>query len=565
MRALVAILVLLSLGAVGGRNAGAADAPLSPEEVATQVKAAHAAGEAAKIAEWASKDAPDPWLVADALLASGAHEAAEAFAKAAPRKDVERLPELVAGWKALDGDAEARLAIRTVNAALEAQKPADALLAAEAAKGVATPVVTVRLLHGQGLALMRLDRAADAASRFEEVVTLAEGLGWLARAAAVLDNLAWAEVTAKRPEAAVAAARRRVSLETARGNRSRTADALRMVGHAAAAGGANDAAIAALEQAVAMYDDLADAAGVGQTRNDLAEVLLKQRDYARAEREILGALGRVELLRLWPEVARSHALMGQLYRTQKKGPTWPTLAISSYEEALAAAEKTDEAPRIAALVFELGRSYGARDGGGDQEKALTHHLRAVELFGKLGNRQAVGAALTNAADSNLRLGRDDVAQEQAERVVALARELVNAWMEGRGQQLLGELAERQKKPEQALAAYRAALARFDVAGDRLEAARCVAGAAEALRLQGDLPQAREHADRAAKESEALRDRGVAAYAGLVGARIRRDQGLHEEALMTARDALGLYRSVNNPRGVSELEALIKELEAAPAR
>ena len=565
MRALVSTLLLLSLGSVGGQTARADEAPLAPEAVAAQVEAAHAAADAAKVAEWASKDAPDPWLVADALLASGARQAAEAFAKAAPRKDVERLPELVARWKATDGDAAARLAIQAGNVALQAQKPADALTAFDAAQGQATPVIAVRLLHGQGLALLRLERPADAASRFGEVVTLAEQLGWLARVAVALDNLAWAELAAKRPEAAIAAAQRRVELETARGNRTRTADAHRLVGHLESERGGNDAAIAALEQALAMYEDLADPAGVGRTRNDLAEALLKKRDYTRAEREILGALGKVELIGLWPEVARSHALMGMMYRTQRKGPAWATLAITSYERALEAAVKTGEAPRIAGLNIELGRCYSTRDERGDQEKALTYHLRAVQLFEGLGNRPGAGAALRYAADSNARLGRDEVAQEQAERVVVLARELGDAELEGQGHQLLGELAERQKKPEQALAAYTAAVARFEAAGDRVEAARCVAGAAEALRLLGDLPKAREHADRAAKEAGALRDRGVASYAGLVGARIRRDQGLREEALMTARDALGLYRSLKNPLGIAETEALIKELEAAPPR
>lgn len=565
MRSLVAMLVLLSLRAVEARSARADEAPLAPEAAAAQVQAAHAAGDAAKVAEWASRDAPDPWLVADALLASGAREAAEAFAKAAPRKDVERLPELVARWKATEGDAAARRALLAGNAALEAQKHGEALAAFEAAQGDVTPLIALRLLHGRALALLQLKRSAEAAQRFAEVVTQAEQMGWLARLAVALDRLAWAELDAERPQEAVAAALRRIELETLRGNRTRLADAHRLLGHLEWRRGGTEAAIAALEQAVRLYDELADAAGSGSAQNDLAEVRLTKRDFPGTERELLAALGKVEPLGLWTEVARSHALMGRMHTRQQKGSAWASLAITSYESALEAALKTGEGPRIAGLTYELGRCYGARDGQGDQEQALAHHLRAVQLFEGLGERQGAAAALRNAADSNLLLGHDDVAQEQAERVVVLARDLKDAALEGRGHQLLGELAERQKKPEQALAAYTTAVARLEAAGDRLEAARCTAGAAEALRQLRDLVKAREHADRAAQEAEKLRDRGLASYAGLVGARIRRDQGQREEALLIARDALALYKALKNASGVAETEALIKELEASAAR
>ncbi len=565
LRTLVATLTLLPLGWVGQRAAWADEAPPTPEQVAAQVKAAHDAADAAKIAEWAAKDAPDPWLVTDALLASGARAAAEAFAKAAPRKDVERLPELVASWKAAESDTAARLALSTGNALLEARKPAEALAAFEAATGEPTPLIALRLLQGKGLALLRLGRAADAAERFGEVALQAEQLGWLARASAALENLAWAEFEAKRPPEALAAGLRRIGVETLRGNRARRADAHRLVGHLEWRRGGYDAAIAALEQSVLLYDELADAVGSGSTHNDLAEVRLAKRDFRGTERELLAALARVEPLGLWTEVARSHALMGRMHTTQRKPAAWATLAITSYESALEAALKTEQGPRIAGLTYELGRCYGARNERGDQEQALAHHLRAAQLFEGLGERQGTGAALRNAADSNLRLGRDDAAQEQAERVVVLARELEDAKLEGQGHQLLGELAERQKKPEQALAAYTAAAARLEAAGEHLEAARSTVGAAEALRLLGDLGKAREHADRATEAAAKLRDRGLASYAGLVGARIRRDQGLREEALLTARDALALYRALKNSQGIAETEALIRELEVAAPR
>ena len=73
--------------------------PLAPDEVADRVEAAVRAGDAKALRELASSDAPDPWLVADALCGRGAHDAAAAYAIAAPRPDVEALPAYVEGQR----------------------------------------------------------------------------------------------------------------------------------------------------------------------------------------------------------------------------------------------------------------------------------------------------------------------------------------------------------------------------------------------------------------------------------------------------------------------------------
>ncbi len=97
----------LGLAATSARAADAPPAPPpaaapakppptpTPEQAADAVLAAVAAKDDAGLKALAAKDDPDPWLVADELIRRGQHDAAEGFAKAAPRVDTEALPAYV--------------------------------------------------------------------------------------------------------------------------------------------------------------------------------------------------------------------------------------------------------------------------------------------------------------------------------------------------------------------------------------------------------------------------------------------------------------------------------------
>ncbi len=92
MRWLVAplLLLLLALSAAAedekkGEPKKAPPKPLTTEQAVDAVLAAVKAKDEAAIKALAEKDNPDPWLVADLLCYRGEHDAAEAFAKAAPR------------------------------------------------------------------------------------------------------------------------------------------------------------------------------------------------------------------------------------------------------------------------------------------------------------------------------------------------------------------------------------------------------------------------------------------------------------------------------------------------
>ena len=65
-----------------------------PEDAADRVVETYRAG--GDLKELAAQYNSCPWLVADELCARGEYDAAEAFAKAAPRPDTEKLPAYVA-------------------------------------------------------------------------------------------------------------------------------------------------------------------------------------------------------------------------------------------------------------------------------------------------------------------------------------------------------------------------------------------------------------------------------------------------------------------------------------
>ena len=96
MRCRVILAIVTLLAGLASAQDKAKPEPDTPEQAADTVLAA--SPEALKTL--AQRDKPDPWLVADDLCARGEHDAAEAFARAAPRKDVDLLPAYVAARRA---------------------------------------------------------------------------------------------------------------------------------------------------------------------------------------------------------------------------------------------------------------------------------------------------------------------------------------------------------------------------------------------------------------------------------------------------------------------------------
>lgn len=146
------------------------------EGAADQVLEAVRAGDGEALARQAKADDPDPWLVANALCAKGEFEAAIEFAKAAPRKDVDKL----AAWLGTEDARSDQAAARRGLAEAYARRKLGEIAKAKQA----LPKAQEALAEAMG----RVQREAKAAADvlYPEAASLGEIRGWLGEGEALV-------------------------------------------------------------------------------------------------------------------------------------------------------------------------------------------------------------------------------------------------------------------------------------------------------------------------------------------------------------------------------------------
>jgi tetratricopeptide (TPR) repeat protein len=203
----------------------------TPELAADKVLAAFRAKDENALKALAEKDKPDPWLVADELCFRGEHDAAEAFAKAAPRPDTEKLPAYVGSQRGMAPNTKARKALAAAIKAL-AEKDAKAALAAlEGVNAQAAGVASVRILYARGRALRSLRQLEASVEAYGAAADSAERLGWLRRAAAALQQSGMSAYYRSDWRGALAAWERSLALQETRQNRAAVAATLGNLGN----------------------------------------------------------------------------------------------------------------------------------------------------------------------------------------------------------------------------------------------------------------------------------------------------------------------------------------------
>jgi len=127
----------------------------------------------------AAKDKPDPWLVADELCRRKEFDAAEAFAKAAPRPDVAKLPAYVAVRRVKPTPAGLRKLLDEQRAAWAAKDWPRVVELTRKAGDSRDTLTAIRLKNGYASALYHLtDGAGDAVlAAWREVLEGYKGLG----------------------------------------------------------------------------------------------------------------------------------------------------------------------------------------------------------------------------------------------------------------------------------------------------------------------------------------------------------------------------------------------------
>jgi len=525
MRTLVCLLTLAA-------TILAQDKPDTPEQAADKVLAAFKAKDEKALKALAEKEKPDPWLVADELCFRKEHDAAEAFAKAAPRKDVEKLPGYVASRRGKPPNTAARKTLATTNAALRAKNFKAALATLAGAEAKDTDVVSVRLLHGRGIALRGLRRLKESVKAFRSAADAAERLGWLGRAARALHESGVSAYYRSDWRGALSAWERRLALEEARQNRAGMAATLGNIGLIYDSLGDYPKALEYQERSLKLEEELGHRAGVATTLGNIGIVYDNLGDYPKALEYYERSLKREEELGNRAGVARTLGNIGIVHRNLGDYPK----ALEHQERSLKLNEELGNRAGVARTLSNIGNIH---QNLGDYPKALEYQERALKLNEELGNRAGVADTLGNIGLIYDLLGDYPKALEYQERSLKLKQELGARAGVATTLGNIGNIHYRLGDYPKALEYYERSLKLCGKLGNRAGVATTLGNIGLIYDSLGDYPKALEYQERALKLNEELGNRaGVARTLANLGS-IYRSLGDYPKALSFRERALKL--------------------------
>jgi tetratricopeptide (TPR) repeat protein len=532
MRATAAVLLLLlcaSQARAGdekpaGRPASApAGRPPPPEPVADAVLAAARAKDAPTLAALAAKDVPDPWLVADDLVRRGEHDAAEAFAKATPRVDVERLPSYVASRRGAADDPDRRERLAKANGVLATPRRLEAMEALGPAESpVREDVVGVRLAAARGFALHDLGRSEEGARVLVGAAEVAERIGWLSRAQRCLEQATEFARLGSAHDVVVDASNRRLALAQRRSDRVGAAWALVSLVEGLAELGRGPEALDAGRRAVAAWDALGEAQRAAVARANLARAHYRFGDPARAVAEAEAASRALEALGDARNAA--YALLVAANAHDVLGNTAKALEID--EGLLRTFERLGDASAAARTLGNIANRHFDR---GDLALSLATHERAYAAKVALGEEAEAAATLGNLGIVRQELGDLDGAaasQRRARETLVRLRDLSGA---ANALANLGRVEAARGNYAGAISAFEKALAEHEAIRSRHAAALTLGNLGNVHAGFGDLRKALAIQERVLAEMEDIgSEPGVEAAVTSLGS-IRRALGDSEAA------------------------------------
>jgi tetratricopeptide (TPR) repeat protein len=582
----VPVLAILLLASAG---VSAQTTPDTPEQSADRALAAFSAGDAEVLKALAAKDDPDPWLVADELCSRGEHDAADAFARHAPRKDTERLPDYVASRRGMAPDAAVRRSLADANAALAETDWSKALKILSASAPDAGGILAVRWTCGRGLALRGLNRQSESVAAFDRAAEAAGDLRWLARECGALQEAGWSAFWGADYNVALERRTRCLALCEIRGDRTGMARALGSIGHVHSRLGDYPEALSAQKQALALMESLGDRAGVAWVLGNIGNVCLGVGDYPEAlschERSlaiheelddrsgVLRALANIGLVHAnlgdYPRaLAFEEQALAMLEASGNRAGAARVLsniglrhlalgdyakALSVQERALAISEQVGDRSGVAETLGYLG---SIRCSLSDYRRALPLFQRAMDIHEQLGERKGSAIALLRIGEVHEFLGENSVALAFQERALAIAEDIGDRSLFastlgsiGVTQRSLGDFAK-------ALSYQERALSLMEGMGRRAAVAELLGAIGATLYSAGDFPKALTFLDRAVRETERRRLPAAEVACLTTMARVHLGMGNGPQAL---RDAL---------RGLPILEKILGGLaedESATAR
>ncbi len=487
------------------------------EQAAAEVVAAK---DDAALRELAARDSPDPWAVADELLALGRHDLALRFARAAPRKDVEALPAALAALREQVTPPEVRRAYSEAVAAWREGRGEEAL-ARYPPPGSGSALFAARIEFLRGRILFEVGRPEESAEAFERCARLALDLGWLAQASDALGKAGFVLSQAGQYPRALPHFERVVPMLEMRGDEEALAEALRNLSAVLTETGRHREALPVNERATALYRARGDETSIERCLCNRAIVLSQLGEFAGAVACASEALGIAERLHDEPRQAVALGVLGAArlrmgdlaaaYRCQRRSlaieerlgdPRGIASALGDlanvhqrlgddeealrcFERADALLRKADVRPLLSVSEHNLGVACARL---GRRDEGLRHYREALRLSREMGDLPGVGAALEAIGHALLESGEQAEAVRHFEEAIDLFGRMNEAERRAEGMEILAHALQQQGKHERALALRREAVAIAEATGSRALLVRAKTGLAESLLATRDFPR-----------------------------------------------------------------------------
>lgn len=450
---------------------------------------------------------PDPWLVSDELCLSGEYDAAQAFARAVPRPDVEALPRYVEGRRKSKPDPRVRPALEAAGGDRVAAIP---LL--EKVRGAGDAFERARVASELGSAYADSGRDAESTRAFAEAADLALEVGWLAGA---VDPLVYAGQGALRDYDYDGAERwwtRLRQLQEKRGEAAFAATTILNLGALRGQAGDFQGALERFTEAVGRLRALGETAMVPGALANIGLVHARQGEFRKAclvYQEAIELAAPGERARLLQLLADAQISFGD-----------NDAAKRAYDEALAELQGSDDGLAVAQVQHDMGVLALSTD----PARALDLLTRSRRVFEKSGTPLELARCVGNMGAAQTKLGRHAEAIALHREALEAARPLGDPW-------LVGEIVNELGNAQVAAGAFEAAFEPYAEGleiGERIGSSRLVVDA-ELGRTRAELGRKRY-----APAAEAAR-RGIDALA-----RSLRGLADRQGALARARNA-ELYR------------------------
>jgi len=521
--------------------AAAAAPPPTPEEVARTVQEAHRAQNVADLRKLASRDIPDPWLVADVLCAGEHFDVAVEFVLAAPRLDTARLSKAIEASRESPPSADDRAHLAAAFAALEEQDAKTAVGHLEAIETDGKSIFGARVLAARAA-------TTDSALAHRAAANAARYLGWLRLAAESEGRASILFENEGRLADAVAASRKRLEVETSRGRTARLADALCAAGRlsllAAELPEAEDQLRRALRQA---------------ERQSNADLKAKAERYLGMTLAARGGAqdARIYLLRAFEDYSAREdrvamlATLEPIIALDRKLDGIPS-GMTRAEQVLELAAKLKDDGARGRILSAMGSMEEERNAW---KAAVTRFDAAHAAFRSADAVAAAGEAAFRSGALALRMGQRDAARRSLLLARAEAKSVGAPALQARVEAALGDLALELGDKSNAQTHFEAAAKLAEATEDTALSARSLSRLGRLQLRMGDAKSARQHLTDALVQLRKIRDTDYEVRTLLALGEAERHLGQRERAQQLADEVADLARKHQLPGMLARAAAL----------